>query len=96
MGQAKYKAEQIIPMLREAEVEIGQGTTVREVCRKFQIHEHTYYHWRREHGGLKLGQAKRLKEREPENRRLKRVVAELRKRTESSGEASQAPTAVAE
>ncbi len=54
MGQAKYKAERIIPMLREAEVEIGQGTIVREVCRKLQIHEHTYYHCWRECGGLGL------------------------------------------
>ena len=77
MGRAKYKAEQIIPMLREAEVEIGKGLSVREVCRKLQIHEHTYYHWRREYGGLKLDQAKRLKEVEKENSRLKRLVAEL-------------------
>lgn len=77
MGRAKYKAEQVIPMLREAEVEIGQGKSVREVCRKLGIHEHTYYHWRKEYGGLKLDQARRMKELELENGRLKRVVAEL-------------------
>jgi transposase-like protein len=77
MGRAKYKPEQVIPMLREAEVEIGQGKSVREVCRKLGIHEHTYYHWRKEYGGLKLDQAKRLRELELENSRLKRVVAEL-------------------
>jgi hypothetical protein len=64
-------------MLREAEVEIGKGLSVREMCRKLGIHEHTYYHWRREYGGLKLDQAKRMKELELENSRLKRVVAEL-------------------
>jgi putative transposase len=77
MAKAKYKAEQIIPMLREAEVEIGKGKTVREVCRKLGVQENTYYHWRREYGGLKLDQAKRLKELELENNRLRRVVADL-------------------
>ena len=77
MAKARYRAEQIIPMLREAEVEIGKGMTVREVCRKLGIQEHTYYHWRREYGGLKLDQAKRLKELELENNRLRRVVADL-------------------
>ena len=77
MANARYPAEQIIPMLREAEVEIGKGLSVREVCRKLQIHQHEYYHWPREYGGLKLDQAKRLKELELEKNRLKRVVAEL-------------------
>jgi transposase-like protein len=77
MPKAEYRPEQIIPMLRQAEVEIGQGKSVREVCRKLGVHEHTYYHWRRECGGMKLDQAKRLKELELENSRLKRAVAEL-------------------
>lgn len=77
MAVAKYKAEQIIPMLREAEVEIGKGKTVREACRKLGIQENTYYNWRRQYGGLKLDQAKRLKELELENNRLRRVVADL-------------------
>jgi transposase-like protein len=77
MPKAKYRPEQIIPMLREAEVEIGKGMSVREVCRKLGIQEHTYYHWRKEYGGLKLDQARRLKDLELENSRLKRVVAEL-------------------
>jgi transposase-like protein len=77
MGRAKYKSEQIFPMLREAEVEIGQGMSVRDVCRKLGIHEHTYYHWRKEYGGLKLNQVKRLKDLELENSQSKRVVAEL-------------------
>jgi putative transposase len=76
-GECTVRPEQIIPLLREAEVEIGKGMSVREVCRKLRIHEHTYYHWRREYGGLKLDQAKRLKDLELENSRLKRVVAEL-------------------
>ena len=66
MAKAKYKAEQIIPMLREAEVEIGKGKTVREVCRKLGIMENTYHSWRRQYGGLKLDQAKR----QPKRRRL--------------------------
>ena len=77
MPKAKYKPEQVIPMLREAEVEIGQGKSVGEVCRKLGIHEHTYYHWRKEYGGLKLDQVKRLRELEVENSRLKKVVADL-------------------
>ena len=77
MARARYKAEQIIPMLREAEVEIGKGKSVREVCRKLGIHEHTYYRWRREYGGLKLDQAKRLKELELDNSRLRSAVADL-------------------
>ncbi len=52
MRGVKRTAEQIIPMLREAEVEIGKGMSVREVCRKLGIQEHTYYHWRKEYGGL--------------------------------------------
>jgi transposase-like protein len=77
MGKARYRPEQVIPMLREAEVEIGKGMTVREVCRKLGIQEHTYYHWRKEYGGLKLDQAKRLKELELENNRLRKVVSDL-------------------
>jgi len=77
MAKAKYNAEKIIPMLREAEVEIGKGKTVREVCRKLGIQENTYYNWRRQYGGLKLDQAKRLKELELENNRLRSAVASL-------------------
>jgi len=77
MARAKYNAEKIIPMLREAEVEIGKGKTVREVCRKLGIQENTYYNWRRQYGGLKLDQAKRLKELELENNRLRSAVASL-------------------
>ena len=68
--------EQIIRKLREAEVEISRGQTVGQVCRKLGVSENTYYRWRKEYGGLKLDQAKRLKELEQENSRLKRIVAD--------------------
>jgi transposase-like protein len=64
-------------MLREAEVALGQGKTVQEVCRGIGITEQTYYRWRKEYGGLKVDQAKKLKALERENVRLKHVVAEL-------------------
>jgi transposase-like protein len=64
-------------MLREAEVAIAQGQTVGQVCRSLGIVEQTLYRWRREYGGLKIEQAKRLKALEQENARLKRAVAEL-------------------
>jgi transposase-like protein len=64
-------------MLREAEVAMAQGQTVGQVCRSLGIVEQTLYRWRREYGGLKIEQAKRLKALEQENARLKRAVAEL-------------------
>ena len=64
-------------MLREAEVAMAQGHTVAQVCRTLGIAEQTFYRWRREYGGLKIEQAKRLKALEQENARLKRAVAEL-------------------
>ncbi len=77
MGQKRYKAEQIIPMLREAEVELAKGATVEAVCRKLGIKENTYYRWRKQYGGLQMDQAKHLKELEKENARLKKLVANL-------------------
>ncbi len=77
MKRTKHTPEQIIPMLREADVELGKGSTVRDVCRKLGIQEHTYYHWRKEFGGMKVDQAKRYKELEQENTRLKKLVADL-------------------
>jgi len=62
--------------LREAEVETGRGMTVAEVVRKLGITEQTYYRWRREYGGLRLDQAKRLKDLERENARLKKIIAD--------------------
>ena len=77
MGRKRYSAEQIIGMLREAEVAMAQGQTVGQVCRSLGIVEQTFYRWRREYGGLKIEQARRLKALEQENARLKRAVAEL-------------------
>lgn len=77
MGQKRYTPEQIIKMLREAEVELSKGQTAGQVCRKLGITEQTYYRWRKEYGGMKVEQAKRLKELEAENARLKKLVADL-------------------
>jgi transposase-like protein len=72
-----YTAEQIIIKLREAEVLLGQDKNVKETCRALEISEQTYYRWRKEYGGLNTTQAKKLKELEKENARLKRLVADL-------------------
>ena len=77
MGRKRYSAEQIIQKLREAEVELAKGRSVGEVAKKLGITDQTYYRWRKEYGGLKTDQAKRLKELERENARLKKVVADL-------------------
>ena len=77
MGQKRYTAEQIIGKLRQAEVRSAEGKRVAEIVRGLGISEQTYYRWRREYGGLKVSQAKRLKDLEQENGRLKRVVADL-------------------
>jgi transposase-like protein len=77
MGQKRYKAEQIIGILREVEVELSRGRNVVQICRDLGIAGQTYYRWRREYGGMKVTQARRLKELEKENTRLKRAVAEL-------------------
>jgi putative transposase len=73
----KNTTEQIIGLLREAEVRLGQGQTIGAICRGIGITEQSYYRWRREYGGLKLDQAKRLKDLERENDRLKKAVSEL-------------------
>ncbi len=77
MGRRRFTAEQIINMLREAEVLLNQDSAVREVCRKLGISEQTYYHWRKDYSGMRVDQAKRLKELEKENIRLKKLVADL-------------------
>ncbi len=77
MARKRYSAEQIIRKLREAEVELAQGQTTAQVCKKLGISEQTYYRWRKEYGGLRIDQAKRLKQLEQENARLKKVVADL-------------------
>ena len=68
--------EQIISKLREAEVELARGLKVPQVCRKLEVTEQTYYRWRKRYGGLRMDQAKRLKELERENARLKKLLAE--------------------
>ena len=77
MSTKRYKPEQIVNLLRQIEVEIANGKTTPQACRDAEITAQTYYRWRKEFGGLKLDQAKRLKELEKENSRLKRLVAEL-------------------
>ena len=77
MSRKRYSPEQIIGMLRQAEVAMSQGQTVGQACRSLGIVEQTFYRWRREYGGLKIEQARRLKALEQENARLKRAVAEL-------------------
>ncbi len=76
MARKGYTPEQIIRKLREAEVFIAEGMNAVEASRKIGVTEQTYYRWRKEYGGMKVEQAKRLKELEKENIRLKRLVAE--------------------
>jgi transposase-like protein len=77
MSRQKHTAEEIINKLREAEVLQAKGMSIEEVMRQLGISDATYYKWRREYGGLRVDQAKRLKELEQENNRLRRVVADL-------------------
>ena len=77
MARKGFSVEQIINHLREVDVLLAQGRTVGEVFRRIGVSEQSYYRWRREYGGLKVGQARRLKDLEAENARLKRAVAEL-------------------
>jgi transposase-like protein len=77
MAKRKHHTpEQIIHLLRQAEVELAGGQTVPQVCRKLGVTEQTYYRWRKEYGGIRTDQAKRLKDLERENARLKKLVAE--------------------
>ena len=77
MGRKRHTPEQIITALREAEVGLARGKSVKLISRGLGITEQTYYRWRREYGGMKVSQARRLKELERENGRLKRAVADL-------------------
>ena len=77
MPRKRFTAEQIITKLREAEVRLAQGQGMPEVCRALAISEQTFYRWRKEFGGLKLSQARRLKDLERENMQLRQLVAEL-------------------
>ena len=76
MSRKRFTTEQIIGKLREAEVEIAQGVSVAQACRKIGVSEQTYYRWRREYGGLRTDQARRMRELEKENTRLKKLLAE--------------------
>jgi len=76
MKGKKYSPEQIVAKLREAEVLLAKGMALAEVCRQLEVTDVTYYRWRKEYGGLRVDQAKRLKELEQENSRLKKVVAD--------------------
>ena len=77
MPKKTYKPEEIIHKLREAEVRLSQGATVAEVVRALSISEVTYYRWRKEFGGMQVDQAKRLKELEKENARLRKAISDL-------------------
>jgi putative transposase len=77
MSRKRFTAEQIIGFLREADVKLSQGRNVGQICREMGITEQTYYRWRKEYGGMKTAQIKRLKDLERENGRLKKAVAEL-------------------
>jgi putative transposase len=77
MPRKGFRAEEIIAKLREADVLLGQGKKVAEVVKALGVSEVTYYRWRQEHGGLSVSQARRLKELERENARLRKAVADL-------------------
>jgi transposase-like protein len=77
MAKRKYTSEEIIHKLREADVLLGQGKSILEACKQLGVTDQTYFRWRKSYGGLKVDQAKRLKDLEAENARLKRAVAEL-------------------
>jgi len=77
MARQVFKPEQIISKLREAEILLSNGQTVQTAVRQIGVTEQTYYRWRKEYGGMKVDQAKRLKDVEKENTRLKKLVADL-------------------
>ena len=77
MARRRHTAEQIITKLREAEVALAQGQSVAQVCKRLEVAEQTYYRWRKEYGGMQVAQAKRLKQLEGEDARLRRAVADL-------------------
>jgi putative transposase len=77
MPRKRFTSEQIIGKLREAEVALAKGKSMPLVCKQIGVTEQTYYRWRKEYGGLKVEQAKKLKELEKENARLKKLVADM-------------------
>ena len=76
MKKKKHTPEQIINKLREADIELANGATVDQACKKIEVSEQTYYRWRNQFGGIKADDMKRLKELERENQRLKKIVAD--------------------
>ena len=76
MSTKRHTPEQIINKLRQAEVEIANGATVAQAAKKIGVTDHTYYRWRSEYGGMRVNQAKRLKQLEKENSQLKKLVAD--------------------
>ena len=76
MPRKRYSTEHIVTKLRQAEVELGRGLRTPQVCKKLGVSEQTYYRWRKEYGGLRLDQAKRLQALEQENTQLKKLVAD--------------------
>ncbi len=77
MGKKRYSPEQIIHKLREVEILVNKGATVGEASKKIGVTEQTYYRWRKDYGGMRVDQARRLKELEKENAQLKKLVADL-------------------
>jgi putative transposase len=77
MSRKRYTPEQIIGFLREAEVALSQGDTIGAICRRLGISEQSYYRWRKEYGGMQVSQARRLKDLEKENQRLRKAVSDL-------------------
>jgi transposase-like protein len=77
MPKKGYTPEQIINKLREAEILLSQGATIAQISKKIAVSDHTYYRWRKEYGGMRIEQARRLKDLEVENSRLKKLVADI-------------------
>ena len=77
MPSKKHKPEEIIGKLREVEIVLAQGVSTAEACRRIGVSEQTYYRWRKEYGGLKTDQARRMKDLEKENQRLRRAISDL-------------------
>ena len=73
----KHKPEEIVGKLREVEIVLAQGASTAEACRRIGVSEQTYYRWRKEYGGLKTDQARRMKDLEKENQRLRRAISDL-------------------
>ena len=76
LAKKRHTTEQVTSKLRDSEIELAQGLKIPQVCKKLEVTEQTYYRWRKKYGGLRMDQAKRLKDLERENARLKKLLAE--------------------